>query len=122
MNTSMIRYAGRNAATGLLVAASLLLASCAAAPTSPPGAEQVRSRLTALQNTPELAERARVDIQEAEAAVIYAERPLPADDTTLGKHRVFMAEQAVAIAEARAETRYAVDQRLRLGEERDDAR
>lgn len=109
------------ALTGLLLS-SLVLVSCASAPGAPQGSEQVRGKLTTLQGDPNLAERARVEFREAEAAVRIAEQPLPEADADLGKHRVFMADQAVAIAEAKATTRYAEDQRLRLGEERDAER
>ena len=54
---------------------SVLLASCAGAPTQPEGAADVRSKLTQLQSDPQLASRAPVAIKEAEAAVIAAEQP-----------------------------------------------
>lgn len=101
---------------------SLLVTSCATAPDSPDGASQARSKLTALQNDPNLADRARVELREAEEAVRIAEQPLSDDEAALGEHRVYMADQKVAIAEARASTRYAEDQRAKLGEERDAAR
>ena len=41
---------------------------------------------------------------------------------TLGAHRVYMADRKVEIAMARASTRYAEDQRAKLGDERDRAR
>jgi outer membrane protein OmpA-like peptidoglycan-associated protein len=105
-----------------LLTSSLLVTSCAMAPSAPPGAEQVRGRLTALQQDPDLSERARIEIREAEVAVRIAEQPLGDKEADLGKHRVYMADRAVEIAEARAATKYAEDQRLRLGEERDAAR
>ncbi|MCH8497428.1 MAG: OmpA family protein [Marinobacter sp.] len=105
-----------------LVLSSVLVTSCAMSPAPPQGAENARNQLTLLQQDPALADRARVEIRAAEEAVRIAEQPLAADDAALGEHRVYMAERAVAIAETRATTRYAEDQRLRLGEERDAAR
>jgi outer membrane protein OmpA-like peptidoglycan-associated protein len=107
---------------GGLAFSSLVIASCAMAPASPQGAAEVRSKLTALQSDPNLADRARVELREAEAAVRIAEQPLPEADAALGEHRVYMADRTVSIAEAKAATRYAEDQRARLGEERDEAR
>lgn len=101
---------------------SLLVTSCATAPDSPEGASQARSKLTALQNDPNLADRARVELREAEEAVRIAEQPLSDADAALGEHRVYMADRKVSIAEAKASTRYAEDQREQLGEERDEAR
>lgn len=122
MNMSTIQYVKRGTVFTGLVFASLVLASCAMAPAAPQGAVEVRGKLTALQDDPNLADRARVEIREAEAAVLIAEQPLPEDDAALGKHRVYIADRTVSIAEAKAATRYAEDQRLRLGEERDAAR
>ncbi len=106
----------------ILALAALMTASCATAPDSPERAEQVRNELTALQNDPKLADRARVEVREAEAAVRLAEQPLPKSDEALGEHRVYMAEQKVAIAHAKATTRYAEHQREQLSEERSEAR
>lgn len=105
-----------------LVFSSLVLASCAMTPVAPQGAEQVRGKLTALQSDPDLADRARMEIREAETAVRIAEQPLAREDEALGKHRVYVADRTVAIAKAKANTRFTEDQRLRLGEERDAAR
>lgn len=106
----------------ILAFAALMTASCATAPDSPQGAAQVRSQLTALQSDPNLADRARVELREAEEAVRLAEQPLPDSEAELGEHRVYMATQKVAIAEAKATTRYAEDQRAQLSEERSEAR
>jgi outer membrane protein OmpA-like peptidoglycan-associated protein len=105
-----------------VVLSSLLVASCAMTPAAPQGSMDARSKLTALKNDPDLADRARVEIRKAEEAVVTAEKPLPESEAALGEHRVYMADRTVAIAEARAATRYAEDQRARLGEERDAAR
>lgn len=99
-----------------------VLAACAAGPVSPEGSAAVRSKLTALQNDPELASRARVEIREAEKAVQVAEEPLGGSDAALGAHRVYMADHGVEIAHAKASTKLAEDQRARLSEEREAAR
>jgi len=100
---------------------TLLLASCASTPQSPPGAADVRAKLTRLQSDPNLGSRAPVEIREAEAAVQLAEVPVP-KDKSLGSYRVYLADYKVEIAEAKATTRFAEDQRLQLSEEREHAR
>lgn len=100
----------------------LLLTACASDPVSPDNSAAVRSKLTALQSDPDLASRARMEIREAEIAVEAAEKPLAESAVALGAHRVYMADQKVEIARARAATRLAEDQRMRLSEERGDAR
>jgi outer membrane protein OmpA-like peptidoglycan-associated protein len=121
MNTSIRKY--RQAGTPLLAAAMILvlLAGCASAPVSPPGAADARAKLSQLQEDPNLGSRAPVAIREAEAAVRLAEQPV-GSDAELGAHRVLMADRKVEIAKARAATRYAEDQRSRLSEERESAR
>jgi outer membrane protein OmpA-like peptidoglycan-associated protein len=100
---------------------SLLLAGCASTPQSPPGAADVRARLTELQSDSNLGSRAPVEIKEAETAVKLAETPVP-NDKALGTYRVYMADYKVEIARAKAATRYAEDQRVELSEQREDAR
>jgi outer membrane protein OmpA-like peptidoglycan-associated protein len=100
---------------------ALLLGGCASAPVSPPGAADVRAKLGQLQADPNLASRAPVAIREAETAVRIAEEPV-GSDAALGAHRVLMADRKVEIARARAQTRYAEDQRARLSEERASTR
>ena len=73
----------------------------------------MRGKLTTLQEDPNLADRARMELRDAKVAVRLAEQPLPDADAALGQHRVYMADRAVAIAE---------DQRTRFGEERAAAR
>lgn len=118
-NHSWLRSGGAVTALTLSVA---LLVGCASTPESPAGAASARSNLQALQSDPDLAERARVERRDAEAAVRLAEAPLPASEARLGAHRVYMADRKVEIARARATTAYTEDQRQRLGEERDAAR
>lgn len=122
MKTSTTQSLKRGTTLFAVVFSSLMITACATAPDSPEGASEARSKLTTLQNDPNLADRARVEIREAEAAVRVAEEPLPKDKAALGEHRVYMADQKVAIAEARAATRYAEAQREQLGEQRDAAR
>ncbi len=105
-----------------VIMSTFILVACASDPVSPENSSAVRSKLTALQSNQELANRARMEIREAEMAVELAERPLGKSDTALGAHRVYMADQQVEIARARAATRLAEDQRARLNEQRGDAR
>jgi outer membrane protein OmpA-like peptidoglycan-associated protein len=112
-------------ATVLTVAAavSVTLAGCATAPVIPDGAAEVRAKLTRLQSDPDLATRAPVALGEAETAVLAAEVPLTTDeDSTLGTHRVYIADRKVEIAIAQAKTGEAEDQRARLAEERERSR
>jgi outer membrane protein OmpA-like peptidoglycan-associated protein len=100
---------------------SVLLASCVSTPQSPPGAADVRAKLTRLQSDSNLGSRAPVEIKEAETAVKLAEIPVPRDKD-LGAYRVYLADYKVEIAEAKATTRYAEDQRVELSKQREDAR
>jgi outer membrane protein OmpA-like peptidoglycan-associated protein len=119
MKTS-IRHVTLSKALISAAVASTLLAACAAAPIQPPGAAQARDKLTRLQEDPNLAGRAPVAINEADAAVTTAEKP--ETDEKLAAHRVFMADQKVEIARALAETQYLEDARATLGEQREKAR
>ena len=121
MNTPILNRTHFKKALTVAAAVSFVLAGCATAPRSPEGAAEVRSKLTQLQSDPNLADRAPVALQEAEAAVRVAEQPL-ANDAALGAHRVYMADRKVEIAIAQASTRYAEDQLARFGEERERAR
>lgn len=103
-------------------AAALTLGGCAATPESPEGSFEVRNKLNALKNNPDLADRTRVELRAAEEAVKLAERPLTAEQSDLGEHRVYMADRKVEIATARATTLHAEAQRERLSQERDTAR
>jgi outer membrane protein OmpA-like peptidoglycan-associated protein len=113
MNVFSTQEIRRGRTFAALAFSALVAAACAA---------EVRNKLTVLQNDPNLAVRAKVEIRDAEAAVRLAEQPLPAADASLGAHRVYMADRQVEIARARATTRYAEDQRARFAEERDAAR
>ncbi|HSM68116.1 MAG TPA: DUF4398 domain-containing protein, partial [Xanthomonadales bacterium] len=100
---------------------ALFLASCASTPQSPPGSADVRAKLTRLQADANLASRAPIEIREAETAVRLAEIPVP-NDPALGEHRVYLADYMVEIAEAKAATRVAEDQRAGLSKDRELAR
>ena len=104
------------------ISVSLALGGCAATPESPEGATEVRNKLNALKNNPDLANRTRVELRAAEQAVELAEKPLPAEQSDLGEHRVYMADRKVEIARARATALHAEAQRERLSQERDEAR
>ncbi|WP_339799846.1 OmpA family protein [uncultured Marinobacter sp.] len=106
----------------VILLSATLLTACAMAPVSPPGSIDVRSKLTALQSDPKMADHARVELREAEQAVQLAERPLGESEAALAEHRVYMADRMVEIARAKAETRLAESDRERLSEERDAAR
>jgi outer membrane protein OmpA-like peptidoglycan-associated protein len=105
---------------GLVVAGLFLLAACATPLTAPDGADTARSKLTQLQSNAELANRAPVEIKEAEAAVLAAE--VPREDTALARHLVLIADHKVDIARARAQSRLYEDQRQALSEESERAR
>jgi outer membrane protein OmpA-like peptidoglycan-associated protein len=100
--------------------AAVLLAACATVPVQPAGSAEVRSRLTQLQADPSLGSRAPLAIKEADAAVRVAEQPQA--DASLAQHRVYMADRKVEAARAQAETRFAEDERVALGEQRERAR
>jgi outer membrane murein-binding lipoprotein Lpp len=99
--------------------ATLLVAGCASAPTAPDGAETVRAKLTQLQSDPELAGRAPAAMQEAERAVRAAEEPQR--DPDQARHLVFVADQRIEIARARAEIDRLEEERQELREEREQA-
>jgi outer membrane protein OmpA-like peptidoglycan-associated protein len=103
-----------------LTAAAALLSACATAPQKPAGADEQRSRLIQLQSNADLASRAPLAIKEAELAVSAAEKPQP--DVALGQHLVFMADRKIGIAEALGQSRWAVDQRKLLIEQRANLR
>jgi outer membrane protein OmpA-like peptidoglycan-associated protein len=106
--------------TAVFVAGFFLLSACATAPKAPEGASDARLKLTALQSDPQLATRAPVEMQEAEAAVRAAEVPRKEDE--YARHLVLMADQKVEIARARAQSRQYEDQRKALSEQSERAR
>jgi outer membrane protein OmpA-like peptidoglycan-associated protein len=121
MNTSNTNHARVARRLAVAAAVSLAVASCATAPQSPEGAADVRSKLSVLQSDPRLADKAPVEIREAEAAVLLAEQPV-GKDVALSEHRIYMADHKVEIAMAKASTRYAEDQRANLSQKRDEMR
>lgn len=122
MNSKTGKLLVRKSIMSAMIMSTVILASCASTPESPQGAMDAREKLDALQSDSALAELARVEVREADAAVRVAEKPLAASEAELGRHRVFMADQKVEIAIAKATTRSLEKQREQLGEERDAAR
>jgi outer membrane protein OmpA-like peptidoglycan-associated protein len=104
----------------LIVAGFFLLSACATAPKAPEVPLDSRVKLTALQSDPQLATRAPVEMQAAEAAVRAAEAPRPDDE--YAAHLILLADQKVEIARARAQARQYEDQRQALSEESERAR
>lgn len=100
--------------------ASALVAACASAPSSPPGAADLRGRLTSLQSDSQLAGRAPVAVEDAERAVRLAETSQP--DSKLAAHRVIIADRKVETARALAEMEFAEFERTALTEQRERAR
>ncbi|SFX47856.1 OmpA family protein [Marinospirillum alkaliphilum] len=121
-HTACNKLMGGSTTAMALVISLLLLVGCGSAPVSSDGAVKARSDLTALQKDPNLGERVRREMSEAEQAVKLAEEPLPKDSARLNEHRVYMANQKIGIARARAMASYDEDQRRHLGQARDDAR
>lgn len=97
-----------------------LAVGCASAPKKPAGSEQVRAKLTALQNDAALAAKAAVATKDAEAAVGQAEIVQP--DLALAAHRVYIADRKVDTARAQAETKAAEENRTALAEQGERAR
>ena len=104
----------------LLVAGLLLLSACATGPKAPEAPLDSRIKLTELQSDPQLATRAPVELQAAEAAVKAAE--VPRSDAAYSAHLVLLADQKVEIARARAQARQYQDQRQALAAESERAR
>jgi outer membrane protein OmpA-like peptidoglycan-associated protein len=100
--------------------AATLIAACASTPKHPAGSEQVRAKLTALQDEPSLANRAPVALKDAEAAVVMAETNQK--DLVLAAHRVYIADRKVETARALAETQFLEEQRTALNEQSEKAR
>ncbi|MDP1698839.1 MAG: OmpA family protein [Xanthomonadaceae bacterium] len=97
-----------------------LAVACSSVNTAPEAAISARTKLTQLQANPQLASRAPIAIDEAEAAVRAAE--VPYKDAALTNHLVFIAERKVDTAVALAQSRMLVDHRKVLGDERDSMR
>lgn len=97
------------------------VAACASVPTKPAGSEEVRAKLTSLQNDPALANGAPVAIKDAEMAVAEAER-IEKKDLALAAHRVYIADRKIDTARALAETRFSETERTTLNEQAEKAR
>ena len=100
--------------------AATLLTACASAPMPPQGSAEARDKLTQLQSDPLLATRAPVELKEAEQAVVAAEQTQK--NAAVGAHLVYLADQKIDIAAARAQTLLLEDQRKMLSEQREKAR
>ena len=103
-----------------IAVAAALVAGCASAPKKPAGSEQVRAKLTALQNDPALAAQAPVATKDAELAVNQAEIMQP--DLALASYRVYIADRKVDTARAQAETQAAAVRHVALTEQGEKAR
>jgi outer membrane protein OmpA-like peptidoglycan-associated protein len=119
MNTLLPKLLPRKNLIAIGVACALL-AACAASPTKPDGAENLRSRLTQLRSDPRLGDKAPLAMKEADEAVTNAERPQT--DKAIAAHLVFLADRKIDTAQAQAEGNYAVSQRTALNEEREAMR
>jgi outer membrane protein OmpA-like peptidoglycan-associated protein len=104
----------------LVVSTSVLLAACASNPSAPDGADEVRSKLSLLQRDAQLAPLAPVEIQDAEQAVVAAEKP--EKDAATGRHLVLLADRKVDIARAWAQSRLYEEQREDLSRASEQAR
>lgn len=123
MNTfSLVKHRVGGMAGPTLVLTTVLLTACASSPVAPTGAQDVRNKLTDLQNNPDMANNAAEELREAEEAVIVAEEAVGRGDTELGEHRVYMADNLVDIAQAKARTRLAESDRTRIEEEQEASR
>jgi len=105
---------------GMVAFSAVLLSACTTTSRTPDEVVAVRSKLSALQSDPQLANRAPVAIKDAEVAVQAAEK-VPKDKTYLD-HLVWVADHKIDIAAAQAQTRYLEDQRKELADAREKAR
>src|SRR5690349_22243529 len=117
MNTSA--HIWSKSLVAVAVTASLAV-GCASAPQKPAGSEQVRAKLTALQNDAALSAKAAVATKAAEVAVGQAEIVQP--DLALAAHWVYIADRKVDTARAQAETKAAEENRTTLAEQGEKAR
>lgn len=105
-----------------LILTTLLLAACASSPVAPSGAQEVRAKFTAMQNNPDIANNARAELNEAHEAVRLAEEPLTGKESELGEYRVYMADNKIEMARAKARTRMAETQLTHMNAEREAQR
>jgi outer membrane protein OmpA-like peptidoglycan-associated protein len=96
--------------------AAVLLGACSTEPTHPAGSAALRARLIALQSDPQLAGRAPLAMEQASQAVTAAEQPQA--DPLVNAHLQFMADRKISIATAEAHSRWSVDQRVQITEQR----
>lgn len=100
--------------------ASVFLVACTTRPVQPEAVNNARIKLTRLQSDPQLAGQAPVAIKEAEVAVLAAEASQ--GDKEKSAHLMYIAERKVDTAQALAESRQLVDQRVGLSQQRESAR
>lgn len=106
--------------TAVAVTVVALLSACSTPMKRSTAADNVRSALTALQSTPELANRAPAAMKEAELAVQAAEAS--PRDKQQSQHLVLIADRKVEIARTLAQTELLEEQRRLLAEQRDRVR
>lgn len=122
MSNRILSKAGQCGTFAVLTLSLVVMAGCASSPESPEAAADARQKLEEIKNDPKLADRAPASMREAEEAVSLAEKPLPESESERIQHRVYMAEQKVAIARADAEAAYLEAQRKKRAEQRSDER
>jgi outer membrane protein OmpA-like peptidoglycan-associated protein len=103
-----------------ITTAIILLTACASQPPRPNGSEVARNKLTMLQGNAYLANRAPIEIRDADIAVREAEQSQT--DPALTRHLVLIAGQKVDIASAWAQSRFYEDQRKELSAQSEAAR
>lgn len=106
--------------TLIAIGVTCAIAACTAAPVKPDGSADLRNRLTQLQSDPRLGDKAPLAMKEANDAVTNAEKPEL--DKTVSKHLVFIADRKIEIARAQAEGNYAIADRSKLSQQRDEMR
>lgn len=100
-----------------IVLSAIAVASCTSVPNRFDGADEVRTRLNALESNQSLANMAPMAIKDARTAVLNAEQS--GADASLSAHLIFIAERKVDIAEAESQQRYLEEQRSDLKSQRD---
>lgn len=102
-----------------LVMTSAILASCAG-PQTNPSLVEARTAVNNAQTDPQIAQYASESLEKAEQWLNRAEEAWEEDrDSESVEHLAYMAQQRVAIAEARTNERMAIEKRQQLSEQRD---
>lgn len=98
---------------------SAILASCAG-PQTNPSLVEARTAVNNAQTDPQIAQYASESLEKAEQWLNRAEEAWEEDrDSESVEHLAYMAQQRVAIAEARTNERMAIEKRQQLSEQRD---